>query len=88
MFYKNVSSSVKTFHGVTFKPGEVKEVNSYINHKFMILQKDQPKNIQQKPSSEKQKKEEMPKVEEQKKEVKPEEVPEPTKSQPDASNKQ
>ena len=37
MYYKNVSFSVKTFHGVTFKPGETKEVDKYINSKFMVL---------------------------------------------------
>lgn len=37
MYYKNVSLSVKTFHGVTFKPGETKEVDKYINHKLMVL---------------------------------------------------
>ena len=36
MYYKNVSVSVKTFYGVTFKPGEIKEVKDYINNKFMI----------------------------------------------------
>ena len=36
MYYKNVSFSVKTFYGVTFKPGEIKEVNSYINNKFLV----------------------------------------------------
>lgn len=57
MFYKNISTSVKTFHGVTFKPGEIKEVSDYINHRFMILS-DEPtsSNMQQKPSSEKPKK--------------------------------
>lgn len=67
MYYKNVSLSVKTFHGVTFKPGETKEVNQYINHKFMILvdkpeiqpsteHTSQQSQKQQKPSSEKAKK--------------------------------
>ena len=59
MFYKNISTSVKTFHGVTFKPGEIKEVSEYINHRFMVLT-DAPASkentTQQKPSSEKPKK--------------------------------
>lgn len=59
MFYKNVSTSVKTFHGVTFNPGDVKEVKKYINDKWMILtdEKNKEPEIQQKPSSEKIKKE-------------------------------
>ena len=36
MFYKNTSYFVKTFYGVTFKPGETKEVADYINHPFMV----------------------------------------------------
>lgn len=67
MFYKNISCSAKTFHGVTFQPGEIKEVSNYINDKFMIIA-DKPTKlstrIQQKPSSDKQEKN-VPKVEEQ-----------------------
>ena len=37
MFYKNISYSVKTFHGLTFKPNEIREVSKPINSKFMIL---------------------------------------------------
>ena len=37
MFYKNISYSVKTFHGVIFNPNEIKEVKQAINSKFMIL---------------------------------------------------
>lgn len=33
MFYKNISSATKTFYGVTFNPGEIKEVPGYINDK-------------------------------------------------------
>lgn len=59
MFYKNISTSAKTFYGVTFKPGDIKEVDGYINHRFMIPA-DAPiskeSNVQQKPSSEKPKK--------------------------------
>jgi len=36
MFYKNVSLTTKTFHGVEFKPGEIKEVSNYINADCMI----------------------------------------------------
>lgn len=31
MYYKNCTSTVKTFYGVTFKPGEIKDVIGYIN---------------------------------------------------------
>lgn len=38
MIYKNLSTTTKTFYGVTFKPGEEHEVPGYINHpKFMRL---------------------------------------------------
>ena len=33
--YKNIGQSTKTFYGVTFKPGDVKEVPGYINGKGM-----------------------------------------------------
>ena len=36
MLYKNTSCSEKTFHGVTFKPGEVHDVSDYINNIAMI----------------------------------------------------
>lgn len=42
MFYKNTGPSVKTFYGVTFKPGEVKEVNGRIYH-HRFLQVSEPK---------------------------------------------
>lgn len=37
MYYKNLSNVAKTFHGVTFNPGEVKEVQSYINDSLMVV---------------------------------------------------
>jgi len=37
MYYKNISNSVKTFYGKTFKPGEIKEVPGYINNRYMIV---------------------------------------------------
>ena len=37
MLYKNISHSVKTFYGVTFKPGEIKEVPGFINNNKMIV---------------------------------------------------
>ncbi len=53
MFYKNLSHSAKTFHGVTFKPGEVKEVDAFINSLFMVPV-EAPK---QKPEKKEEKKE-------------------------------
>ena len=34
--YKNISFSAKTFYGVKFEPGEIKEVPGYINDSQMI----------------------------------------------------
>ena len=34
--YKNISVSAKTFYGVKFEPGDVKEVPGYINSPSMI----------------------------------------------------
>lgn len=47
MFYKNCSSATMTFHGVTLKPGEVKEVPGYINHEKFIAVKEplKPKQV-------------------------------------------
>ena len=36
MFYKNTSKSVKTFYGITFKPGDIQDVPGYTNHPKMI----------------------------------------------------
>lgn len=41
-YYKNLSVTTKTFHGVKFNPGEVKPMNEYINHPCMIVV-DEPK---------------------------------------------
>lgn len=62
MIYKNISSSVKTFHGVTFKPGEIKEVPGYINSKYFIrvnsMPQEPPRSVEsvEKPSRSKTKK--------------------------------
>lgn len=37
MFYTNGSSITKTFHGVTFQPGETKEVFGYINDPYFYI---------------------------------------------------
>lgn len=36
MTYKNIGFSTKTFYGVTFAPGEVKDVPGYINASGMV----------------------------------------------------
>ena len=43
MFYKNTSLTKKTFYGVTFGPGETKEVNGFINDVKMIRVNELPK---------------------------------------------
>ena len=41
--YKNLSRSTKTFYGVTFQPGEIKEVPGFINHpRFVRVDDEQP----------------------------------------------
>ena len=60
MFFKNVSYSAKTFYGVTFGPGEVKEVDGQINSRWLIPVDGPatvPEQVQKKPSSDKSKKE-------------------------------
>lgn len=88
MFYKNTSYSEKTFYGVTFKPGETKEVDGYINNKWMIL-KDGPTtatvNVQQKPSPAKPKKEVPSPIQEEKKAP---EVPKEEPKEPEQPEKQ
>lgn len=37
MIYKNISTCKKQFYGVTFNPGETKEVPGYVNDAKMIL---------------------------------------------------
>jgi len=37
MYYKNISLSQKEFYGVKFKPGEVKELNGFVNDVQMIV---------------------------------------------------
>ena len=54
MLYRNISYSVKTFYGVTFEPGQVKEVPGYINNKDMIVEETVPS--QSAPSLDKPKK--------------------------------
>ena len=37
MRYINLSATVKTFYGVEFKPGDVKDVDGYINDPDMFI---------------------------------------------------
>lgn len=37
MKYANLSSTSKTFHGITIKPGEVKDFPGYVNHPDMYM---------------------------------------------------
>lgn len=41
--YKNLSLTTKKFYGVTFKPGETKEVPGYINDPKFVRIKDEVK---------------------------------------------
>lgn len=43
MIYRNTSTSVKTFYGVTFQPGDVHEVAGYINDPAMMKLNEMPK---------------------------------------------
>ena len=56
MFYKNCSYTAKTFYGVTFEPGQTKEVDGIINNMWMVPVNDAAtkvtKSTQQKPSPE------------------------------------
>lgn len=48
MKYQNLSYSTKTFYGVTFKPGEVKDVPGPINHTYFVpvLQSSEKSEVQ------------------------------------------
>lgn len=50
MFYKNNSDTAKTFYGITFKPGEIKEVPGYVNDKeferVSTMPKEPPKRVE------------------------------------------
>lgn len=37
MYYRNISFGTKTFYGVTFQPGDIKEVKAFINDPKMLL---------------------------------------------------
>lgn len=42
MFYRNASTITKKFHGVEFKPGDIKECKEFINDALMV-KVDKPK---------------------------------------------
>lgn len=54
MLYKNISLTRKTFHGVTFEPGETKEVPGYINNRGFIRVAEMPKEPPKKQTAQKQ----------------------------------
>lgn len=37
MVYKNISNCTKKFYGVSFQPGDIKEVPGYVNDKLMVV---------------------------------------------------
>ena len=43
LIYRNDSNAIKTFYGVTFAPGETKEVSGYINDPKFSKQAKLPK---------------------------------------------
>ncbi len=48
LFYTNRSSITKTFHGVTFRPGETKEVSGIINDSTFVhssMRQEPPKRV-------------------------------------------
>ena len=49
--YKNISSSAKTFYGVKFEPGEIKEVPGYINCLGMIRVNSVPTVVEPEPEA-------------------------------------
>lgn len=53
LVYKNNSLSVKTFYGVTFRPGEEKPVPGYINSPKFIRIKSVPKELPERAESKK-----------------------------------
>ena len=43
LIYRNTSGTKKTFYGVTFKPGDVKEVKGFINSPGFVRVPSKPK---------------------------------------------
>lgn len=66
MIYKNLGYTTRTFHGVTFNPGDTKEVNGYINAKEFIAV-DKLDTVSDKKESEKDDKKEDKRSKESKK---------------------
>lgn len=86
MYYKNLSCIAKTFYGVTFQPGEIKEVDGIINDKMVVPVDDSAtkaiKVTQQKPSPE------QPKEEKPAPEIAPAKQDEPKLDTPDESKEE
>lgn len=62
MWYQNLSKYAKTFFGVTFQPGEIKEVSGTINHKdFYVVNPPKKEKKQEPPKVEKVEKKPAPK---------------------------
>lgn len=57
MYYRNASTITKKFHGVEFKPGDIKECSQYINDALMVTV-DKPKEQPAKPVANKAQKSE------------------------------
>lgn len=72
MFYRNISNATKTFYGITFNPGDEKEVPGYINTGDFIAiappEKPVPVAAKATPAKKEQEKVEPAKVEPEKKE--------------------
>ena len=66
MIYKNLGHTTRTFHGVTFNPGDTKEVNGYINAKEFVAV-DKLDTVSNKKESEKDDKKEDKRSKENKK---------------------
>ena len=87
MYYTNGSKITKTFHGVTFKPGETKEVFGTINDPKFVLSRQEPPQRDNSTSS-KSEVEDTPKKTTGKSATKPaEKESKPTKTKVDSDDK-
>lgn len=78
--YKNIGTVTKKFHGVEFKPGDIKAVDGYINaDSFVRVDRSNPRNTKTTISTTASSKaESAPKPEAKKAETKKDEVPQGT----------
>ena len=64
IYYKNLSNTVKTFHGVVFAPQAIEGVSGYINDSKMVrVEKPEPKVIEKPKAEEKKPEKSTAKVE-------------------------